>query len=83
MWAGNPAKLLREMEEGEAAFIAQSAVNYAELAAVHAEENAKTHEEIAVGLHLGFGELFRHRLCRWQPPSGGAAGCALSLVSLV
>ncbi|KAK9829503.1 hypothetical protein WJX72_006243 [[Myrmecia] bisecta] len=46
IWAGNPAKFLRSLEEGEAAFINQSAVNYASLAAVHAEENAKTVEEI-------------------------------------
>ncbi|KAK9834463.1 hypothetical protein WJX74_002225 [Apatococcus lobatus] len=46
IWAGRPAKLLREMAEGEAAFIEQSAINYSALADIHADENAKTMEEI-------------------------------------
>ena len=46
MWAGRPAKLLRKMEEGEAEFILRSADNYAILAALHAEENAKTFPEL-------------------------------------
>ena len=46
VWAGRPAKLLRKLEEGEAAFISQSADNYALLAAQHAEENAKTFPEL-------------------------------------
>ncbi len=48
IWAGRPAKLLREMAEGEADFIEQSAINYSALADVHADENAKTAEEIQV-----------------------------------
>ena len=48
IWAGRPAKLLREMAEGEAAFIEQSAINYSALADIHADENAKTTEEIQV-----------------------------------
>ena len=48
IWAGTPAKFLREMEEGEADFILQSANNYAALASVHAAENSKTTEEILV-----------------------------------
>ena len=48
IWAGRPAKLLREMAEGEAAFIEQSAINYSALADIHADENAKTAEEVQV-----------------------------------
>ena len=48
IWAGRPAKLLREMAEGEAEFIEQSAINYSALADIHADENAKTAEEIQV-----------------------------------
>ena len=48
IWAGSPAKFLRELEEGEADFILQSANNYAALASVHAAENSKTTEEILV-----------------------------------
>ncbi|CAL5228724.1 g11909 [Coccomyxa viridis] len=46
VWAGNPAKMLRKLEEEETGFIAQAANDYAALAAVHAAENAKTPEEI-------------------------------------
>ena len=48
VWAGNPAKMLRKLEEEETGFIAQAANDYAALAAVHAAENAKTPEEIQV-----------------------------------
>ena len=48
IWAGNPAKKLRELDAEEAEFIMQSAVNYSALARIHAAENAKTHEEIQV-----------------------------------
>ena len=48
MWAGNPAKFLRELDEDEASFILQSANNYAALAAVHSAENSKSFEEIQV-----------------------------------
>ncbi len=48
VWAGNPAKMLRKLEEEETGFIAQAANDYAALAAVHAAENAKTPEEIEV-----------------------------------
>lgn len=41
MWGGNPAKFLRKLTEDEMAFISQSAINYANLAQVHAAENAK------------------------------------------
>ncbi|KAL6220590.1 hypothetical protein ACLB2K_008346 [Fragaria x ananassa] len=41
VWGGNPAKLLRKLTEDEMAFISQSAINYANLAQVHAAENAK------------------------------------------
>ncbi|KAL3152929.1 hypothetical protein ABBQ38_012232 [Trebouxia sp. C0009 RCD-2024] len=46
IWAGNPARKLRELDAEEAEFILQSAVNYSALARIHAAENAKTHEEI-------------------------------------
>lgn len=64
IWAGRPAKLLREMAEGEAGFIEQSALNYSALADIHADENAKTAEEIQVTL-LGvalFLHISSHRL---------------------
>lgn len=48
IWAGNPARKLRELDAEEAEFILQSAVNYSALARIHAAENAKTHEEIEV-----------------------------------
>ncbi|CAI9284167.1 unnamed protein product [Lactuca saligna] len=41
VWGGNPAKFLRKLKDEEIAFISQSASNYASLAQVHAEENAK------------------------------------------
>mmetsp|Transcript_13330 Transcript_13330/g.42292 ORF Transcript_13330/g.42292 Transcript_13330/m.42292 type:complete len:257 (-) Transcript_13330:110-880(-) len=46
IWAGNPAKFLRNLTPEESKFIASSAVNYAELAAKHAEENNKTFLEL-------------------------------------
>lgn len=46
VWAGNPAKFLRDLTEEEIAFISQSAVNYTNLAQVHAAENAKSFDEI-------------------------------------
>lgn len=46
VWGGNPAKFLRKLTEEEIAFITQSAVNYTNLAQVHAAENAKSFEEI-------------------------------------
>ncbi len=42
IWAGNPAKKLRDLHAEEAALIMQSAVNYSALARIHAAENAKT-----------------------------------------
>ena len=46
VWGGNPAKFLRKLTEEEIAFISQSAVNYTNLAQVHAAENAKGFDEI-------------------------------------
>lgn len=46
VWAGAPAKLLRKLEQGEAEFIEMAAMDYAQLAAVHAEENAKSFVEV-------------------------------------
>ena len=48
IWAGNPAKKLRDLDAEEAEFILQSAVNYSALARIHAAENAKTMEEVEV-----------------------------------
>lgn len=57
IWAGNPARFLRNLEEGEADFVIQSANNYSALAVVHAAENGKTFEEIEVGAQLVLGRL--------------------------
>ncbi|CAL9171830.1 unnamed protein product, partial [Musa hybrid cultivar] len=46
VWGGNPAKFLRKLTDEEIAFISQSATNYANLAQVHAAENAKSFDEI-------------------------------------
>lgn len=46
VWAGNPAKLLRKLSDEERAFFVKSAENYAKLADAHAQENAKTFQEI-------------------------------------
>ena len=50
VWAGTPAKCLRDLAEGEASFIVQAADDYAALAAVHAEENAKSFAEVELDL---------------------------------
>ncbi|CAL5205888.1 unnamed protein product [Lathyrus oleraceus] len=46
VWAGNPAKFLRKLTAEEISFISQSAINYSNLAQVHAAENAKPYDEI-------------------------------------
>ena len=46
VWGGNPAKFLRKLTDEEIAFISQSAINYSNLAQVHATENAKPFDEI-------------------------------------
>jgi len=46
VWAGSPAKHLRDLAQGEAEFIADAAEDYSALAAVHAEENAKSFAEV-------------------------------------
>jgi len=46
VWAGNPAKFLRQLKEEEAAFIPKSADSYAELASIHAKEHSKSVEEL-------------------------------------
>ena len=43
VWAGCPAKFLRELEPAEEAFLSHSAENYAKLAAEHWFENTKTY----------------------------------------
>lgn len=51
IWAGNPAKYLRDLDADETEFILQSATNYTALAAVHSAENSKTFEEVEVGCY--------------------------------
>jgi len=46
VWAGNPAKYLRDLTPEEVAFLSASAGNYVALAGKHREENAKTFEEV-------------------------------------
>jgi carbonic anhydrase/acetyltransferase-like protein (isoleucine patch superfamily) len=46
IWAGNPAKFLRELKGEEGAFIPKSADNYSELGATHAEANAKSFHDL-------------------------------------
>lgn len=46
VWAGNPAKFLRKLTDEEIEFILQSALNYQNLAEMHARENAKSYDEI-------------------------------------
>lgn len=47
VWGGVPARKIRATAPGEAAFVENSAKNYAALAAVHLLENAKSPEAIA------------------------------------
>ena len=46
VWAGTPAKHLRDLGAGEADFIVRAAEDYSSLAAVHAEENSKSFAEV-------------------------------------
>lgn len=46
VWAGSPAKFLRTLMEDEAEFVSAAADSYTQLAALHAEENAKSFEEV-------------------------------------
>ncbi|CAN7126043.1 unnamed protein product [Brassica rapa subsp. narinosa] len=45
VWGGNPARFLRKVTEEERAFFSTSAVDYSNLAQVHAAENTKNLEE--------------------------------------
>ncbi|GAY42670.1 hypothetical protein CUMW_068700 [Citrus unshiu] len=58
VWGGNPARFLRKLTEEEMAFISQSAINYSNLAQVHAAENAKSFDEIE------FEKLLRKKFAR-------------------
>lgn len=58
IWGGNPAKFLRKLTEEEIAFISQSAINYSNLAQVHAAENAKSFDDIE------FEKLLRKKFAR-------------------
>lgn len=46
IFAGNPAKFLRNLTEEEMDFIGQSAMNYRDLATEHLKENSKSFEQI-------------------------------------
>ncbi|KAI4327628.1 hypothetical protein L6164_020065 [Bauhinia variegata] len=46
VWGGNPARFLRKLTEDEMAYFSQSALNYSNLAQVHAAENAKPFDQI-------------------------------------
>jgi len=46
VWAGSPAKYLRDLAAGEAEFTEAAAQDYSSLAAVHAEENSKSFVEV-------------------------------------
>ncbi|KAF8049648.1 hypothetical protein N665_2159s0002 [Sinapis alba] len=45
VWGGNPAKFLRKVTDKERAFFSSSAVDYSNLARVHASENTKNLDE--------------------------------------
>lgn len=46
VWAGSPAKFLRQLMPDEAEFVSAAAESYLQLAALHAEENAKSPDEV-------------------------------------
>ena len=46
VWSGRPAKYLRDLSSSEMTFISEAAEDYSILAAVHADENAKSFSEI-------------------------------------
>lgn len=50
VWAGRPARFLRELAVGEAEFIPLAGDDYAALAAVHAAENAKGFNDVEFDL---------------------------------
>ncbi|KAL3700355.1 hypothetical protein R1sor_018377 [Riccia sorocarpa] len=52
VWAGNPAKFLRNLSAEERAFIGKSADNYAQLGVTHAAENAKSFSMIEADIEL-------------------------------
>ena len=79
VWAGSPAKLLRQLEPEEAGFIAQAAADYAALAAVHAAENAKTTEEIQVG---AMSEGRQNRLAACKVPACSLAAAMHAQIPL-
>ncbi|KAG6481254.1 hypothetical protein ZIOFF_057850 [Zingiber officinale] len=58
VWGGNPARFLRMLADEEIAVIAQSSTNYANLAQLHAAENAKSFDEIE------FQKLLRKKFAR-------------------
>jgi len=59
VWAGAPAKLLRKLTAEEVEFIIVSAADYAELAAVHLEENSKTFDQIVYDKNLRWDKELR------------------------
>lgn len=46
VWAGSPARFLRDLMEDEVQFVSAAAESYTQLAMLHAEENAKSFAEV-------------------------------------
>lgn len=59
VFAGAPAKLLRQLTIEEIDFIVASAVRYAELAELHLEENSKTFDQIVFDKNMRRDRLIR------------------------
>lgn len=59
IWAGSPAKLLRQLTSEEVDFVVASAGRYAELAEMHLEENSKTFDQIVYDKNLRRDRLMR------------------------
>lgn len=68
VWGGNPAKFLRKLTDEEIAFIAQSAINYNNLAQAHVTENAKTFDKIE------FEKVLRKKFARRDEEYGSMLG---------
>ena len=59
VWAGSPAKYVRDVSEEEARAIGQAAVDYSKLGAVHAEENCKSFGEVELDAARRYDRLTR------------------------
>jgi gamma-carbonic anhydrase len=47
LWGGNPAAFMRQLTEAETAYLTKSSHNYADLSAVHAQEDEVAQAELA------------------------------------